>query len=94
VRQVAWDPELLQHELCEEVTIPAVDICGEMAQEVCSKGLRTKVGVDCGAAMDSLHGATAAVTYRGRVMNRAARISSMASTGQVGGCFCGLGGHG
>jgi len=47
------------------------------------RGLRLKVGIDWGAVKADLHAATARVTFRGRVMNRAARISSVAKCGQV-----------
>uniref|UniRef100_A0A7S3VSP0 Guanylate cyclase domain-containing protein n=1 Tax=Dunaliella tertiolecta TaxID=3047 RepID=A0A7S3VSP0_DUNTE len=47
------------------------------------RGLRMKVGIDWGAVKADLHAATARVTFRGRVMNRAARISSVAKCGQV-----------
>jgi hypothetical protein len=50
---------------------------------VCSRGLRLKVGIDVGKVMDSVHAATGRMAYRGKVMNRAARIASAASSGQV-----------
>jgi class 3 adenylate cyclase len=50
---------------------------------VCSRGLRLKVGIDVGRVMDSVHAATGRMAYRGKVMNRAARIAFAASSGQV-----------
>ena len=48
-----------------------------------SRGLRLKVGVAQGRVVDSINEATGHMAYRGKVMNRAARIASAASTGQV-----------
>lgn len=42
-----------------------------------------QVGIDTGVVKADLHPAIARITYRGRVMNRAARINSLAATGQV-----------
>uniref|UniRef100_A0A7S3R6S4 Guanylate cyclase domain-containing protein n=1 Tax=Dunaliella tertiolecta TaxID=3047 RepID=A0A7S3R6S4_DUNTE len=47
------------------------------------RGLRLKVGIDWGAVKADLHAATARVDFRGKVMNRAARISSVAKCSQV-----------
>jgi class 3 adenylate cyclase len=54
---------------------------------VSSRGLRLKVGIDVGAVMDSVQSATRRMAYRGRVMNRAARIACAASSGQVSSSF-------
>jgi class 3 adenylate cyclase len=48
------------------------------------RGLRIKVGIATGEVMDYISPATARIMYRGRVMNWAARISHLASAGQVG----------
>ena len=42
-----------------------------------------QVGVDCGLAQGELHAVTGRMAYRGKVMNRAARIGAGASSGQV-----------
>jgi hypothetical protein len=55
----------------------------ETVSQVCSRGLRLKVGIDMGRLMDSVHPATGRMAYRGRAMNRAARISATATSGQV-----------
>jgi hypothetical protein len=55
----------------------------DTVNQVCSRGLRIKVGIDSGAAMDSVHPATGRMAYRGKVMNRAARIAAAASIAQV-----------
>jgi class 3 adenylate cyclase len=55
----------------------------DSAIHTCSRGLRLKVGIDVGKVMDSVHAATGRMAYRGKVMNRAARIASAASSGQV-----------
>eukprot|EP00798_Chlamydomonas_sp_ICE-L_P005939 gene5939-33516_t len=46
-------------------------------------GLRLRCGLDSGEVMGSIHAASGRMTYRGRVMNRAARIACVAGTGQV-----------
>ncbi|KAF5841267.1 nucleotide cyclase, partial [Dunaliella salina] len=55
----------------------------ELERVLVFRGLRMKVGIDWGAVKADLHAATARVTFRGRVMNRAARISNVAKCGQV-----------
>jgi class 3 adenylate cyclase len=55
----------------------------DTVSQVCSRGLRLKVGIDMGRVVDSVHPATGRMAYRGRVMNRAARIAAAASSGQV-----------
>ncbi|KAG2426175.1 hypothetical protein HXX76_013156 [Chlamydomonas incerta] len=47
------------------------------------RGLRVKVGMDIGHAVHALGATSARIEYRGKVMNRAARIAGFASTGQV-----------
>ncbi|GIL65763.1 hypothetical protein Vafri_19458 [Volvox africanus] len=47
------------------------------------RGLRIKSGLDCGDVLARVHATTGRMTYRGRVMNRAARIAGMATAGQV-----------
>lgn len=47
------------------------------------RGLRLKSGLDCGDVLARVHATTGRMTYRGRVMNRSARIAGMATAGQV-----------
>ena len=47
------------------------------------QGLRIKVGVDIGRVSCSVHAALGRATYRGRVMNRAARVCGLCKSGQV-----------
>lgn len=47
------------------------------------RGLRLKLGIDVGQVSGEVHPLTGRMSYRGRVMNRAARIASVAGTGQV-----------
>ncbi|KAG2444465.1 hypothetical protein HXX76_001217 [Chlamydomonas incerta] len=47
------------------------------------RGLRLKVGMDTGFVADSINATTGRMAYRGRPMNRAARIASKALAGQV-----------
>jgi class 3 adenylate cyclase len=53
-------------------------------QKMAMRGLRLKVGMATGVVMDYISSATARIMYRGRVMNWAARISHLATGGQVG----------
>ncbi|GFR47140.1 hypothetical protein Agub_g8830 [Astrephomene gubernaculifera] len=78
-----WPPELLEHDLCEEVATTTAQSEGTYVRELLFRGLRVKAGIDCGPSRAALNGATGRVAYRGRVMNRAARISSQATAGQV-----------
>ncbi len=48
------------------------------------RGLRFKSGLDCGDVLAQVHTTTGRMTYRGRVMNRSARIAGLATAGQVG----------
>ena len=52
-------------------------------QKLAMRGLRLKVGIATGDVMDYISPATARIMYRGRVMNWAARISNLATAGQV-----------
>eukprot|EP00798_Chlamydomonas_sp_ICE-L_P000098 gene98-5529_t len=45
-------------------------------------GLVIQAGIDQGLAMDSVNDASRKLSYRGRVMNRAARLSTLAKPGQ------------
>lgn len=47
------------------------------------RGLRIKCGLDYGQVAATVHPAIGRMTYRGRTMNRAARVCSAAKTGQV-----------
>lgn len=66
------------------------------ARTVVMRGPRVKAGVECcGDVKAAVSPATGRMGYRGRVMNRAARLSAKAHSGQVGGrrgCVGG-GGH-
>ncbi len=55
----------------------------QVINTVVFRGLRLKTGVDTGQVLGEVHAMTGRMTYRGKVMNRAARIASTASTGQV-----------
>ncbi|KAG2485784.1 hypothetical protein HYH03_015495 [Edaphochlamys debaryana] len=46
-------------------------------------GLRLKVGLDMGSATHMLTESSGRLSYRGRVMNRAARVAGVAAAGQV-----------
>ncbi|PNH04997.1 Cycloartenol synthase [Tetrabaena socialis] len=128
LKRVDWEPELLAHELCEEVvsfgvpqmlteerTLRRSSRTGDarmgrkgMRQQATTlyRGLRVKdffdpvaalrirhhthganatrlVGLDIGSASHSLTVASGRLSYRGKVMNRAARIAGVAAPGQV-----------
>ncbi|GLI71278.1 hypothetical protein VaNZ11_016406 [Volvox africanus] len=78
-----WPAALLENALCEELTVARLDSTGAVSREVLFRGLRIKAGLDYGAVHATINSATGRVSYRGRVMNRASRISSNASSGQV-----------
>eukprot|EP00198_Chlamydomonas_reinhardtii_P006624 XP_001695960.1 predicted protein [Chlamydomonas reinhardtii] len=78
-----WPDELLSHELCEEVTVTVPVRGGEVTSATVFRGPRLKTGIDIGQVLARLHTMTGRMTYRGKVMNRAARISAAASSGQV-----------
>ncbi|GIL79831.1 hypothetical protein Vretifemale_9103 [Volvox reticuliferus] len=78
-----WPEELLAHELCEEVTVTVPVRGGDVTSATVFRGPRLKTGIDIGHVLARLHTMTGRMTYRGKVMNRAARISAAASSGQV-----------
>ncbi len=84
LRRTRRPEELLQHELCEEVVVAVPVRGGEVASATVFRGPRLKTGIDIGPVVAQLHTITGRMTYRGKVMNRAARISAAASSGQVG----------
>ncbi|KAG1676528.1 hypothetical protein FOA52_000071 [Chlamydomonas sp. UWO 241] len=88
MKHAAWDEELLAHELCEEVLVPTPGACGPFpergtvpAERVLFRGPRLKVGIDEGPVQADVSPVTGRMTYRGRVMNRAARICGKVSCG-------------
>lgn len=82
-----WPEELLSYELGEEVTVSTgldSETGGEEGQElVLFRGPRLRTGMDLGSVTGDVNPLTGRMTYRGRVMNRAARISAAAPSGQV-----------
>ncbi|KAG1672367.1 hypothetical protein FOA52_010985 [Chlamydomonas sp. UWO 241] len=68
-----WPAELLEHELCEEVT---------EGSRVVTRGPRVKSGSDsCSHVFTAINPSSGRMEYRGKVMNRAARIASKATSG-------------
>lgn len=53
------------------------------AVQVLERGPRIKVGVDCGCVTAELHPYSGRLNYRGKVLNRAARVANQAAPGQV-----------
>ncbi|KAG1678409.1 hypothetical protein FOA52_015176 [Chlamydomonas sp. UWO 241] len=79
-----WGEELIGHELCEEVLLhePAcTDGSTPLQSRLLFRGPRIKIGVDMGKVQADVSPVSGRMTYRGRVMNRAARISGKASAG-------------
>ncbi|KAG1660559.1 hypothetical protein FOA52_002003 [Chlamydomonas sp. UWO 241] len=89
MKNADWDEELLAHELCEEVLV-----CDHIRKQhsgqgataprvghVLFRGPRLKIGIDVGQAQADVSPVTGRMTYRGKVMNRAARICGKASSG-------------
>ncbi|KAJ9511227.1 hypothetical protein QJQ45_017170, partial [Haematococcus lacustris] len=83
LKQLPWSDGLLAHPLTELLVTAEMDSNGEARQTLVYRGLRIKVGADVGAVRTSLHPVTGVMAFRGRVMNRAARIASRAGSGQV-----------
>ncbi|KAG1660667.1 hypothetical protein FOA52_006828 [Chlamydomonas sp. UWO 241] len=83
-----WGEELLGHELCEEVFLHEPD--GESTDGstmphrhvVLFRGPRIKIGIDVGKVQADVAPLTGRMSYHGKVLNRAARISSKASSGK------------
>ncbi|KAG2492217.1 hypothetical protein HYH03_009462 [Edaphochlamys debaryana] len=53
------------------------------ARKVLYRGLRIKVGIDVGHTSSALVEASGRLSYRGKAMNRASRITGLAAAGQV-----------
>ncbi|KAJ9511501.1 hypothetical protein QJQ45_029838 [Haematococcus lacustris] len=83
LKQLPWSDRLLAHPLAESLITAEMGSNGEARQTLVYRGLRIKVGADVGAVRTSLHPVTGVMAFRGRVMNRAARIASRAGSGQV-----------
>ncbi|KAL6750967.1 hypothetical protein V8C86DRAFT_758675 [Haematococcus lacustris] len=83
LKQLPWSDRLLAHPLAESLITAERGSNGEARQMLVYRGLRIKVGADVGAVRTSLHPVTGVMAFRGRVMNRAARIASRAGSGQV-----------
>ncbi|GLC44435.1 hypothetical protein PLESTM_001596900, partial [Pleodorina starrii] len=54
-----------------------------MVRKVLMRGLRMRVGIDVGRLNESISPTSSAVVYRGKAMNRAARIGALASSSQI-----------
>ncbi|GFH07648.1 guanylate cyclase domain-containing protein, partial [Haematococcus lacustris] len=83
LKQLPWSDRLLAHPLAESLVTAEKGSSGEARQTLVYRGLRIKVGADVGAVRTSLQPVTGVMAFRGRVMNRAARIASRAGSGQV-----------
>ncbi|KAG2487108.1 hypothetical protein HYH03_014221 [Edaphochlamys debaryana] len=69
-----WPPGFLEHELTEEEWQDGV---------LMRRGLRLRIGIDCGRAMVRLVPRTGRLDYVGRPLNRAARIAAKAKAASV-----------
>jgi hypothetical protein len=56
---------------------------GKVKRRVLYRGLKLKAGCDSGRVTAAVNPTTGRMDYRGRAMNRAARVASKAATGQV-----------
>ncbi|MEW5301992.1 MAG: hypothetical protein WDW36_004810 [Sanguina aurantia] len=83
MRTLPWPEELLQHELCEEVSVTSVNAAGETVETVVFRGLRLKVGIEFGRIHGEINCCSGRMSYRGKVMNRASRFATHAATGQI-----------
>ncbi|KAG2442577.1 hypothetical protein HXX76_002662 [Chlamydomonas incerta] len=54
-----------------------------MVRKVMQRGLRMRVGIDVGRLTESISPVSSTVVFRGKAMNRAARIGMLATAGQV-----------
>ncbi|KAG1660556.1 hypothetical protein FOA52_002000 [Chlamydomonas sp. UWO 241] len=89
MKHADWDEELLAHVLCEEVLVCAggsqhhsgQGTAAPMVGRVLFRGPRVKIGIDVGQVQADVSPVTGRMTYRGKVMNRAARICGKASSG-------------
>ncbi|EFJ44288.1 hypothetical protein VOLCADRAFT_95425 [Volvox carteri f. nagariensis] len=79
---LSWPGALLGHALCEELTVAGLDETCQPVERVLFRGLRIKAGLDYGPVRAAVNAATGRLSYRGRVMNRAARIAGKATAGQ------------
>ncbi|CAD7695795.1 unnamed protein product [Ostreobium quekettii] len=74
--------ELLEHQLCSQSSVTMIDASGTPRVKYI-RGLRVKTGISVGPAKANPHGTTGRMAYRGKVINRAARVSKIAVAGQV-----------
>ncbi|MEW5319055.1 MAG: hypothetical protein WDW38_010231 [Sanguina aurantia] len=88
-----WPEELLAHEMCEVIEqFEMVEHNGHSeavepmaTSKLIMRGPRIKVGIDCSVTSmrTQISPATGRMTYRGRAINRAARIADKATSGAV-----------
>ncbi|KAG2494772.1 hypothetical protein HYH03_007016 [Edaphochlamys debaryana] len=79
-----WPQELLTHEACEELCTQRPNpVTGVSEDVVLFRGLRLKAGIDVGRLRGEINCITGRMSYRGRAMNRAARIVAAAGSGQI-----------
>ncbi|KAG2500097.1 hypothetical protein HYH03_001680 [Edaphochlamys debaryana] len=68
---------------CQDQQGPEQRRVVEPLRRIVERGLRVKVGIDVGPVTYSLTPASGRLSYRGKVMNRAARVAGAAASGQV-----------
>ncbi|GLI69572.1 hypothetical protein VaNZ11_014230, partial [Volvox africanus] len=84
MNSLAWPEELMCHEACEELCVTRLNPnTGVHEDIVVFRGLRLKAGVDMGRLRGEINCVTGRMSYRGRAMNRAARIVAAAGSGQI-----------
>ncbi|GIL47993.1 hypothetical protein Vafri_4714 [Volvox africanus] len=84
MNMLPWPEELMCHEACEELCVTHLNPNTGIHEDiVVFRGLRLKAGVDMGRLRGEINCVTGRMSYRGRAMNRAARIVAAAGSGQI-----------
>eukprot|EP00798_Chlamydomonas_sp_ICE-L_P010500 gene10500-8467_t len=83
MKRLPWMTKLLAHEQFEAITASELTADGSVVDRVIMRGLRLKAGVAWGPVHHNICVTTGRMAYRGRVMNRSARVMAMASSAEV-----------
>eukprot|EP00798_Chlamydomonas_sp_ICE-L_P020585 gene20585-27382_t len=83
MKRLPWRTKLLAHEQFEAITASELTADGQVVDRLIMRGLRLKAGVAWGPVHHNICVTTGRMAYRGRVMNRSARVMAMASSAEV-----------
>ncbi|KAG2446180.1 hypothetical protein HXX76_000773 [Chlamydomonas incerta] len=83
IQQPHSNPQMAGSPAASLLRAGSTRVIAAAARRTTERGLRVKVGLDVGPVTYSLTESSGRLSYRGRVMNRAARIAGTASPGQV-----------